>query len=483
MAIAFFGVASAPADNGAQAGPTVAVTPPASMVAGDLVVVFQQIRTIDSEIEVSARGGQAWSSSQRAGSGTVERSSRVYWCRFNGTWATNPSFTNRAGSTTATTVVMLVYRPSDGAKFWVPDVWPVNATFAAPATPFTVTITGITTIKASTVSIAAWFTADVNTWDTLAGTGWEKTGLAAQYRNTTDLDQSATFAYQIKTAAGVTNNVSQNQATLGGDAGATFIMSFAEIDLPSGGGGAGAAGHIQSAEQIGGGSGATIAATLASAVTTGHMVVGWANGESLGGRPTFPITDNLGNEYIPIQCVSDLHFDQVALTFFRPNITNGPTTVTLTFTAAVIVRTMVLHEVRGMTGLDVYNGHEVAPIDTGSPETTSAPPITTTQNDAYVFGAMYLPGNQETEPWFDLSAWGTVRQRGVGAAGEEGNYATGDTIKATAGAITVSGAMPLGRETIIFAAAFLAAPAAPDTANIPFAGGRTIFRLSPQRWG
>jgi hypothetical protein len=129
VAITFFGVASAPADNGAQAGATVAVAPPANMLAGDLAVVFQQIRTADSEIEVSNRGGQAWSSSQRAGSAAT--SNRVYWCRFNGTWSANPSFTNRAASLLATTVVMIVFRPTDAANFWVPDVWPINSTFVA----------------------------------------------------------------------------------------------------------------------------------------------------------------------------------------------------------------------------------------------------------------------------------------------------------------------------------------------------------------
>jgi hypothetical protein len=41
-------------------------------------------------------------------------------------------------------------------------------------------------------------------------------------------DSSVSVAYKIQAAAGATGNVSKNQSTLGGDAGATSIFSFYE---------------------------------------------------------------------------------------------------------------------------------------------------------------------------------------------------------------------------------------------------------------
>lgn len=229
MAITYFNSASAPADNGAQAGPgPVAVTPPASMQTGDLVLLIGQYRGAVS-ITVSATGGQTWNT--LAEISTTNCDVQMFWCRFDGTWDANPSLTNTTG-TAALTVVMHVFRPTDTSKDWAVDVALVEADFTAPATPFTVTITGVTTTQASTVAVATWATADDNTWDSLSGTGWSVTG-AAQYRNTTGQDQSCTFAHNIQTSAGATNNVSKNQATLGGDAGTTSIIAFYEFDPPS----------------------------------------------------------------------------------------------------------------------------------------------------------------------------------------------------------------------------------------------------------
>ena len=229
MAITYFNSASTPADNGAQAGPgPVAITPPASMLTGDLVYVFCQYRGAET-ITVSVAGGQSWNT--LAAIANTNIAGQVFWCRFNGTWSANPSFTNTTG-TAALTCVMHVFRPTDTGKVWAVDVAQVETDFAAPASPFTVTITGQTTVNASTVGIAAWATADDNTWASLAGTGWAVSG-AAQYRNTTGQDQSCTFAHNIQTAQVTQANVSKNQATLGGDAGTTSIVTLYESDPPT----------------------------------------------------------------------------------------------------------------------------------------------------------------------------------------------------------------------------------------------------------
>src|SRR5436189_1454596 len=82
----FFGVASAPADNGAQAGPTVAVAPPAAMVAGDLVVIYGEYRGTGVTLSMSATGGQSWTR-ETAPAGNNNQTFAIFWCRYNGAWA------------------------------------------------------------------------------------------------------------------------------------------------------------------------------------------------------------------------------------------------------------------------------------------------------------------------------------------------------------------------------------------------------------
>jgi hypothetical protein len=229
-AITFFGSASQPADNGAQAGPTsLTITPPGSMVAGDLVYILGLYRAATVTITIGDAGGQSWTSeTNRQGSSLT---ARVFWARFNGTWSTNPTITNTTG-TLALTAVMVVFRPTTGTNVWAIDQAEQFTAYTAPSTPFTVTRTGQTTAQADTVTIAAWTSADDNTWNTLSGAGWTALG-TAQFRNTTGSDTSASIAYKIQTVSGATGNVSQNQATLGGDAGITDILTLYESAPPA----------------------------------------------------------------------------------------------------------------------------------------------------------------------------------------------------------------------------------------------------------
>jgi len=226
VAITFFGSTSSPADNGTSTATQITLTPPASMTTGCLVYVRCYQRGT-ATFSVGVTGGQTWNSLTRQVDGTTN-ATQAFWCTFNGTWSANPRFDFSAG--TNTNAVMLVFQPTDTGKVFAVDTAESTVAFAAPTTPFTVTIPGRTPVNASTVSIAAWVTADDNTWGTLAGTGWSKTSLAAQYRNTSGNDMSSTYAYRILTTATATNNVSQNQATLGGDGGVYSIVTFDEED-------------------------------------------------------------------------------------------------------------------------------------------------------------------------------------------------------------------------------------------------------------
>lgn len=224
----FFGSAAVPVDDAAavNTSTTITITPPGSMLAGDLVVVYLYQRGT-ATFSVGVTGGQSWNSIGRD-AGTSNVAMETYWCRYNGTWSANPRFDFSAG--TNTNAVMLVFRPDNSSHIWATEqVATANAAAAA-----TITVTGVTPANGMNVTVAAWITADDNTWGSLSGTGWVKTNLSDQYRNTSGNDMSSTYAYQLQgaTPAG-TNNVSQNQTLNGNDATTTRRITFYHYAPPA----------------------------------------------------------------------------------------------------------------------------------------------------------------------------------------------------------------------------------------------------------
>mgnify|MGYP001584848129 CR=1 FL=1 len=125
---------------------------------------------------------------------------------------------------------MLVFR---GVDTTTPiDNADTNAAYAAPSTPFTVTITGIDPTTDGAFVVAAWTSVDNNTWNTLTS-GWTKPSSRAQLRNSSGTDTSQTIAYK-EVASGSSGNVAQNQATLGGDAGSTHIVAIRPVIVAGG---------------------------------------------------------------------------------------------------------------------------------------------------------------------------------------------------------------------------------------------------------
>ncbi|MEP7377571.1 MAG: PQQ-dependent sugar dehydrogenase [Chitinophagaceae bacterium] len=219
----FVGVSSAPADNAAQAGPnSPALTPPVGMLAGDLVVIHGQYRATGATFSINQAGGQTWNTI--AGSNASNQTTAIFWCTYNGTWGASPSIKVASG-TNGLTAVMYVFRPTA-----LGFSWRVNNTLVTGTTTGTNpnTVNGVTTTASNTVAMAFWSSAFANTWGTLGGTGWLKTGLAAQYRNTTT-GQSHTAAYNIQTTAfGATNNATQNE-TGTTTAAVTGIISWNQV--------------------------------------------------------------------------------------------------------------------------------------------------------------------------------------------------------------------------------------------------------------
>lgn len=205
----FFGVSSAPADGGTQAGNvTASIVPPASMQAGDLVIVYTHYRNTTGTFSFGNNGGQSWNSGT-----STSGSNQIYfisWCTFNGTWSANPSISISGGSSSIPlSAIMYVFRPAGVNSRWIVNVAQTNNT-ASGTNPNS--INSVTTTLPNTVTMAFWGSAAANTWGTLTGTDWSKTDIPNQNRNTTGSGQSHTAAYKIMSAAGSTGSVSQTQS-------------------------------------------------------------------------------------------------------------------------------------------------------------------------------------------------------------------------------------------------------------------------------
>lgn len=226
-AITYVASASNPTDNNSLGTSPVSVIPPASMQAGDLVILVANVRESGKTLAISSTGGQTWTAQATNATTTTQK---IFWARFNGTWSTNPSVAySGAGTESATTLVMHVFRPSLSTNYWVLDVAQVDGSFSAPASPYDVAIPGITTNTAGALVFATWASTDNNAW-TLQTAGWANAGLA-QYRNQNGNDSSQSAAYRVMATAGASGNVTNRQTNNGPDAGNRSILAFKEISV------------------------------------------------------------------------------------------------------------------------------------------------------------------------------------------------------------------------------------------------------------
>ena len=222
----YFASAANPADNGTNSTSVVEITPPGSMVAGDLVVLIGQSRAATSAITMAlTNGGQTWQDAGLTIAGSTH-SAKIYWCRFNGNWAANPQV--EFASATATSVTMHVFRPSAGANTWDLDQLGATATYAAPGgPPYIATVTGQTTVSNKVVAVFVIFSTDDNTYIKSAGTATVVS--SAQYRNLGGNDIAHAVHYEVFATGGTaTGDLSARQTANGPDAGATAIVLFKE---------------------------------------------------------------------------------------------------------------------------------------------------------------------------------------------------------------------------------------------------------------
>ncbi len=221
----YFGYVSNPADNADSGAVTsIAVTPPASMEAGDLVYMLASVRE-SRTLSILIDGSQAWDATANRANAAV--STRGFWCVFNGTWTADPSV-QQSGAAERMGVTMLVFRPSGPGGTWVIDVAASDSTFAAPSSPFDVTIPGITTTVDNAVVLGGWISVDDNTWALQTG-GWLNPGGVTQIRNSGGSQFSISQGYLVKAVAGATGNVTNRQVANGGDVGHIRILAFHEV--------------------------------------------------------------------------------------------------------------------------------------------------------------------------------------------------------------------------------------------------------------
>ena len=212
----FFGQANSGTEH--SGGETLTITPPASMVSGDLVVVFSYQRG-NAALTVTNAGGQTWTT--ETSFRDVATSISCHWATFNGTWSASPTFDSDL-SANAFLSIMLVFRAT-GAT-WAVDVNETSSSYAAPGSPPDVTVPAVTTLTDNAIVLAAVASEDNDDWAVQTG-GWTAEPTAGQ-KSGNGVDGSMVTVYKIQTPAGSTGTVAIRQMNVGPDAGAYFTIAF-----------------------------------------------------------------------------------------------------------------------------------------------------------------------------------------------------------------------------------------------------------------
>lgn len=207
--VSFVGIATTPATGGASSALTITLTPPAGIVAGDLVIAYIQARSGNHHpVSISNAGGQTWNNvvqyNNVAGNGMTLR---MDWCQFNGTWSANPSWTFTTGTAGRPTSGQLIAFHSTAPKFlsWGYDGDNFGSLGATPP----IDIVGRTTLHPATISVGYWYHSSSNSFSATNGVGWSLLGIDS-YRVITELNQVTSYAYKNMKFAQGTGNVQKN---------------------------------------------------------------------------------------------------------------------------------------------------------------------------------------------------------------------------------------------------------------------------------
>lgn len=236
MAITFFGAAVSPSDGGSQYTDSVrppellafSVTPPADMVAGQLVVMDAIHRATSTltpgAFELSETGGQTWTVENKV-EATSAISGRRYWCRFNGTWSASPSvnFDNYKANGTAS-LVMSVYSPDSAGATWQADTAFASDTILAAQD---LVVTGVTTNTNGAVVVSTVATPDDNNHALQVANNFSSAVLGAD--NVGGSDICVSTHYCVKATAGSTGTYTLRETVNGNDLGLYLNQAFKEL--------------------------------------------------------------------------------------------------------------------------------------------------------------------------------------------------------------------------------------------------------------
>lgn len=227
MPISFVTASCTPRDNGTLAGSVVSASAPLPVLnTGSLVVLVSGNRLAGTHT-INSTGGQTWTRIH-----DVSDTVNFWWTRFNGMWS--GSVSTSCTATTCRSTMLLAFSSSGLTYNWGVESSEISGSLsAAGAGPYN--IPGRTTSNASSVTIALWSTADDNSWTagvTSSDGGWLGITDAPQYRNLASTDASYTFAYNIRTSAGIVGAVSRSQHTVTNDATTYELITFYEF-IPS----------------------------------------------------------------------------------------------------------------------------------------------------------------------------------------------------------------------------------------------------------
>lgn len=148
---------------------------------------------------------------------------------------------------------------------------------------------------------------------------------------------------------------------------------------------------------IGGSIASTVAVTL-SAIGSGNLVIGqieYAN----DGATILSVVDNQSNNYVVYNTVLDATSTWTTSSFYLSNITNAPTTITVTTSIVVQFLKIMADEFSGTSTVvdprDGFTGQSQNNVGTGANAATSGS-ITTTANGELIYGSMVTPGGDPT---------------------------------------------------------------------------------------
>ena len=147
---------------------------------------------------------------------------RVFWTRFNGTWAGTPSVTNTTG-TEALSAYSFAFAMSPGTHPEI-DV----ALLSGSHSGGTVTVPSFTTNTAGTLALVGWVSDENNSWSAPT-TGWSVPGGQQQWRNTQGEDTSIALAYRVFTAAGPTGSIVRGETD--GPNGLYFRLAWKQVRI------------------------------------------------------------------------------------------------------------------------------------------------------------------------------------------------------------------------------------------------------------